>query len=464
MKTMTTINCTEIRQPQNESSIRQKLGPDAIGKVMLPIADIIIGERFRHDLGDIPELAARMKQRGQLVPIIVRPDNTLVKGLRRIRAAELNGWAEIWGVVAQNLDDGLALLQAQRDMYLCTKPLTISEAVAMAKTLLPMEQERARQRQMKGQRLSKADEGGRSDDKVAKAFGMGKTTLRKAMEICDALAADPQNPDLQKIVTSMDDTNRVKRPYDNFIKGKNLVNEAVIAVAVPPLTRESIFQSYPVICKRFQDIEIKDRSFIFGDLLWDQPEDYIELAKICAAGGLSQNGVLTVMVGSEGWLPILIAMSQILKFRTEIVYHCPGQSCYCPTIRVNANHKLVLIFQRFDATEWKPRDMKRSLVTSNFRDKSHHEFGLSVGGCIELVELLTEEGQEVFEVCSGGGTMAEACLRTGRTCLSVEEHEADCEIIRNRILAVWQKLNKRGEAGAASEELPVAELVEQGAS
>src|ERR1017187_4610758 len=101
----------------------------------LKIKDIIIGNRFRHDLGDIPELAGLMKQQGQLAPIIVRPDNTLVKGLRRIHAAELNGWTEIWGVVAQGLDDGLALLHAQRDMYLFAKPLTISEAMAMAKTL-----------------------------------------------------------------------------------------------------------------------------------------------------------------------------------------------------------------------------------------------------------------------------------------------------------------------------------------
>lgn len=56
--------------------------------------------------------------------------------------------------------------------------------------------------------------------------------------------------------------------------------------------------------------------------------------------------------------------------------------------------------------------------------------------------------------------MAEACLRTGRPCVSVEDDESDCEIIRNRILAVWKELNKSNKHGAAlaiREHLPVAE-------
>jgi ParB-like chromosome segregation protein Spo0J len=54
----------------------------------LPIADIRVGRRHRKDMGDIAELAASMAELGLLQAIGVRPNNELIWGERRLRAAQ----------------------------------------------------------------------------------------------------------------------------------------------------------------------------------------------------------------------------------------------------------------------------------------------------------------------------------------------------------------------------------------
>jgi ParB family chromosome partitioning protein len=61
----------------------------------LPIADIRVGRRHRKDMGDIAELAASMAELGLLQAIGVRPNNELIWGERRLRAAQQLGWTTI---------------------------------------------------------------------------------------------------------------------------------------------------------------------------------------------------------------------------------------------------------------------------------------------------------------------------------------------------------------------------------
>ena len=53
---------------------------------MVAIADIVIGERYRKDLGDLATLAASIDSEGLLQPIAITEQNELVAGERRLRA------------------------------------------------------------------------------------------------------------------------------------------------------------------------------------------------------------------------------------------------------------------------------------------------------------------------------------------------------------------------------------------
>ena len=59
------------------------------------IKDIIIDHRYRQDLGDIPALAASIREWGLLRPVLITPDNRLIAGRRRLEACKLLGWETI---------------------------------------------------------------------------------------------------------------------------------------------------------------------------------------------------------------------------------------------------------------------------------------------------------------------------------------------------------------------------------
>ena len=110
------------------------------------ISDIHIGHRYRQDLGDITGLAASIDEFGLLQDVVVRPDGMLVAGQRRIAACRMLGWQDIPAKVAENLEEELRLLKAQRDENTCRKDLTVSEKVARGQALEPMERAAAKER------------------------------------------------------------------------------------------------------------------------------------------------------------------------------------------------------------------------------------------------------------------------------------------------------------------------------
>lgn len=66
--------------------------------IRVPIDDIVVGRRYRRDLGDIDALAASIKAVGLLHPPVVVPDRQayrLVAGERRLAALRQLGWAEV---------------------------------------------------------------------------------------------------------------------------------------------------------------------------------------------------------------------------------------------------------------------------------------------------------------------------------------------------------------------------------
>lgn len=60
--------------------------------VYLKPGDIIVGDRFRKDFGDIRELATSLKEDGPIAPILIDTDYNLVAGERRLRAMKSLKW------------------------------------------------------------------------------------------------------------------------------------------------------------------------------------------------------------------------------------------------------------------------------------------------------------------------------------------------------------------------------------
>jgi len=59
------------------------------------IERIGVGNRIRREPGDLTPLMTSLKKHGQLSPIILSPDDSLIAGFRRLEAARRLGWKTI---------------------------------------------------------------------------------------------------------------------------------------------------------------------------------------------------------------------------------------------------------------------------------------------------------------------------------------------------------------------------------
>jgi ParB-like chromosome segregation protein Spo0J len=176
--------------------------------VHIAIDRIEIRERHREDLGDIAGLAESIERLGLLQPIVLTKDGVLVAGERRIAAVLSLGWQQIDAVIAEDLDDAVALLTAERDENTCRKAFTPTEEHALYEALLDLERpkavERREQNLKRGAELPNGkvshsgppSDHGRAKERAAKAAtgGLGRhKTLDKVGEV-KKIAADDSKP------------------------------------------------------------------------------------------------------------------------------------------------------------------------------------------------------------------------------------------------------------------------------
>lgn len=107
---------------------------------------IVVGERHRHDLGDIDALAASIQRVGLLQPITVTPDMVLVCGCRRLVAIQRLGWTSTRPWVRSGISDRLQEVLAERDEEQLRKPLDDVEAAQLYREIKQLTAEDAARR------------------------------------------------------------------------------------------------------------------------------------------------------------------------------------------------------------------------------------------------------------------------------------------------------------------------------
>ena len=162
----------------------------------LPIDKIIIGDRFRNNLGDLKYLTKSISDIGLLHPIVVDENNNLIAGRRRLKACDSLGWEKI-PVHIVSLED---LKRGEFDENAIRKNFTASEMVAVKRYYEPEVKAEAKKRQEELGRTQGKDPSGKfpegvkgdTRDIVAKFAGVSGRTLEKAEDIVEAAEADPE--------------------------------------------------------------------------------------------------------------------------------------------------------------------------------------------------------------------------------------------------------------------------------
>lgn len=103
--------------------------------MQIQIEDIKIPDRVRKDAGNIDSLAESLKRSGQITPISVTHDMTLVAGFRRVTAAKQLDWKTIEANIVEGAADEARLLEIELEENVYRKDFTPEELLAGYKRL-----------------------------------------------------------------------------------------------------------------------------------------------------------------------------------------------------------------------------------------------------------------------------------------------------------------------------------------
>lgn len=381
---------------------------------ILRLADVRISDRHRTDLGDVAGLAKSITEVGLLHPIVVRPDGTLIAGERRLAACSLLGWSEI----AATIIDLTSIARGERAENVCRKDFTPTEAVAIGRTLEPMEEKAAASRMAatQGNRQTGSEkfsepEKGETLAKVAAAVGMSRPTYTKARAVVEAAEREPDA--YAAIAEQMDATDNV---HDAYKAMKRRGRELERAARMPAPAEAN---SYRLLTADIADVTIDPATI---DLILTDPpypREYLPLYKTLArraAEWLKPGGSALVMVG-QSYLPeVLALMVPHLRYHWTLAYLTPGATLQLWQRHVMTGWKPVLWFTNGEyAGEW-----MWDVTKSQRPDKEHHDWGQSESGIADLMERFSQPGELICDPFLGGGTTAVVASALGRRFLGID--------------------------------------------
>ena len=225
----------------------------------MSISDIIIGSRFRKDLGNVEDLCKSIQKVGLLHPVVVNEENKLIAGQRRIEAFKKLGHTEI-PVTVLNLK---AILNGEIDENINRKSFATREKYHIYERLEPM------YRQQEGAKLAPEVESGKTRDKIAKVLDVSHGNLAKIVNVVRAAEEYPalfgDLPEKVDAGFSLDQADKkVRRTLDH--SNENIpdlpTGEFDIILADPPWTYEintrgSPDEHYNVMTDtQIQDLEV----------------------------------------------------------------------------------------------------------------------------------------------------------------------------------------------------------------
>jgi ParB family chromosome partitioning protein len=151
------------------------------------IEDVIVGARFRKQLGDVEALAQSIEELGLLQPIAVDENSKLIAGHRRLEACKMLGWTEIPCHVVNVAE----IVRGEYSENVQRKDFTPSELVAIKRALEPELRDEARERMVAG--TPSADSArGSTTERIGALVGVSRDTLAKAETIVEAAEREPE--------------------------------------------------------------------------------------------------------------------------------------------------------------------------------------------------------------------------------------------------------------------------------
>jgi ParB-like chromosome segregation protein Spo0J len=390
------------------------------------IEDIDVSGRFRTHLGNVDELAASIADVGLMHPPVVTPDLKLVAGARRLAAMKRLGWTETEVRFADNLDDALSLLKAERDENICRAEMPPLDRINLGKAIEAVEKPKAQERQIsqlkQGEEQPRAGnfperEKGETRDRVGEAVGWSGKTYQKAAAVAEAAEEDPET--FGELAQKMNTTGKVDGAYREVKQIKRQIEVKEKAAEVAQRT-DRYRLLHRDISELAADLDPDSVDVIITDPPY--PQEYLwtfgALAEL-AAKVLKPGGSVLAMSGQTYLPEVMAAMQEHLTYHWTIAYMTPGSHYQAHHRRVLCAWKPVLWFVKGEYTGQTRYDVARSEA----RDKDHHHWGQSESGFADLIEQFTDPGEVVLDPFVGGGTTGVVAVRLNRLFIGADAEE-----------------------------------------
>lgn len=177
-----------------------------------------------------------------------------------------------------------------------------------------------------------------------------------------------------------------------------------------------------------QDLVDDSVSLILGDPVYQNIEDYADIAQL-AARVLVDGGSCVLQCGHEYLPRVYDAMGQHLDYVWLLV-----------ALHYNGNARMwdKRIFVAYKPWVWYSKGRRKNGrwirdVNKETLDKQHHVWGDGTGFTKHILCKLTEPGDLVCDPCLGSGTTALAAFQTGRRFVGYEIDPDMAEVARWRV-------------------------------
>jgi len=111
---------------------------------LIPVAAVVVGERYRKDYGDVTELAESIREVGLIQPIVIDENRNLIAGGRRFAAmTTILKWTEVPCVLAETQNSELKLRRMELEENVKRKEMSWKERVVAIANIHRLYQEQA---------------------------------------------------------------------------------------------------------------------------------------------------------------------------------------------------------------------------------------------------------------------------------------------------------------------------------
>lgn len=377
------------------------------------------------DEADLRALAADIKERGLLEPVVMDADGRIIDGRNRYQACNLAG-VQVRTVTYTGDDPiGESLSRNLRRRH-----LTESQRAMLATNVLPLRQAEAAERKAQSNRENprnspSAPRGAlgtapkpkpkRASDAAANDVGVGGRTVERAKRVKEK--APDLVPKIEAGELELKRAERIMRDREAETRRVDEAKQEAAALEIKP-TADIRHGDFREVLADLRDVDaiITDPPY---------PREYLPLLDDLAAWAdkvLKPDGVLVILFG-QSYLPeVYRRLDGHRPYRWTACYATPGQGYASRTAACQSQWKPLLIYgggPRFN-----------DVFTATGRDaaaKDSHKWGQDYNAFHDIVGTFTKAGQTVVDPFMGAGTTLLAGYAQGRNVIGCDidaEHVA----------------------------------------